>query len=130
MARDTQVNHCGDRECHETTLNLNSQSDHAQNTVHSSYLLFSFCPMMSFVQKKNNNNSNNNKKKQKGKRKAGVKAKYSQFLFLRHIFVWHPSAFLHIWLSGNKRATAITLLHRLYHNYTFLTANKSFCTLS
>ena len=95
---------------------------HAQNTIHSWYFLFSFCPMMSFVQKKNNNN--NKTKKQKGKRKAGVKTKYSQFLFLRHIFVWPPSAFLHIWLSGNKSTTAITLLHRLYHNYTFLTANN------
>ena len=131
MARDTKVNHCGDRECHETTLNLNSQSDHAQNNVHSWYLLFSFCPMMSFVQKKKTTTTTaTTTTKQKGKRKAGVKAKYSQFLFLRHIFVWHPSAFLHIWLSGNKSATAITLLHRLYHNYTFLTANKSFCTLS
>ena len=80
--------------------------------------------MMSFVQKKTKKQQQQ-QKKQKGKRKAGVKAKYSQFLFLRHIFVWHPSAFLHIWLSGNQSATAITLLHRLYHNCTFLTANKS-----
>ena len=78
---------------------------------------------MSFVQKNNNN------KKQKGKGKAGVKAKYSQFLFLRHIFVWRPWAFLHIWLSGNKRTTDIILLQSLYHNYTFLALDKSFCTL-
>ena len=93
-----------------------------QNTIHSWYLLFSFCPMMSFAQKKNTNKTTT--KKQKGKRKAGVKAKYSQFLFLRHIFVWHPSAFLHIWLSGNKRTTAIFLLHSLSHNYMFLVANN------
>ena len=106
---------------------------HAQNTIHSWYLLFSLCPMMSLVQKKQTNNkttATTTTTKQKGKGKPGVKAKYSQFLFLRHIFVWHPSASLHIWLSGNKSTTAITLLHRLYHNYTFLTANKSFCTLS
>ena len=55
----------------------------------------------------------------KGERKAGVKPKYSQFLFLRHIFVWHPSASLHISLSGNKGRTAITFLHSLCHNYMF-----------
>ena len=91
---------------------------------------FPFVLWCLLCKKKTTTTATTTKKKQKGKRKAGVKAKYSQFLFLRHIFVWHPSAFLHIWLSGNKSATAITLLHRLYHNYTFLTANKSFCTLS
>ena len=120
MARNTQVNHFGDRECHETTLTLKSQS--GSRPKHYPFLIFVFfCPMMIFEQKKKQQQQ---QQKQKGKGKAGVKAKYSQFLFLRHIFVWHPSASLHIWLSGNKSTTAITLLHRLYHNYTFLTANN------
>ena len=90
---------------------------HARNTIHSWHFFF-FLFYDDFCAKKQQ------QQKQKGKGKAGVKAKYSQFLFLRHIFVWHPSASLHIWLSGNKSTTAITLQHRLYYNYTFLTANN------
>ena len=127
MARNTQVNHRGDRECHETTLTLKSQSD--SRPKHYPFLIFVIFLLSYdvFVQKNKTTTTTTTKK---GERKAGVKPKYSQFLFLRHIFVWHPSASLHISLSGNKSRTAITFLHRLYHNYTFLTANKSFCTLS
>jgi len=38
MARNTQVNHCGDRECHETTLTLKSQSD--SRPKHYPFLIF------------------------------------------------------------------------------------------
>lgn len=118
MARNTKVNHFGDRECHETTLTLKSQSDSRPKHYPFLTFVFFFLSYDDFCAKKQQ------QQKQKGKGKAGVKAKYSQFLFLRHIFVWHPSASLHIWLSGNKSTTAITLQHRLYYNYTFLTANN------
>ena len=133
MVHNTQVNHCGDRECHETTLNLNSQSD--SRPKHYPFLIFvifllSYDVFCAKNKQTKQQQQEQQQQQQKGKGKARIKGKYSQFLFLRHIFVWHPSASLHISLSGNKRTTPITLLHRSYHNYTFLTANKSFCTLS
>ena len=97
MARSTQVNHCGDRECHETTLNLNSQSDHVQNTVHSWYLLFSFCPMMSFVQKKKTKQQQQQQQKnEKVKGRLVSKQNTHSFCFfvtflfgiLQHLFIF------------------------------------------
>ena len=62
MVHNTQVNHCGDRECHETTLNLNSQSD--SRPKHYPFLIFvifllSYDVFCAKKNKQNNSNSNN-----------------------------------------------------------------------
>ena len=103
MARNTQVNHCGDRECHETTLNLNSQSD--SRPKHYPFLIFVIFPLSYdvFSAKKkqqqnnsNNNNNNNNNKNKKVKGRLVSKQNTHSFCFfvtflfgiLQHLFIF------------------------------------------
>ena len=103
MARSTQVNHCGDRECHETTLNLNSQSD--SRPKHYPFLIFVIFPLSYdvFSAKKkqqqnnsNNNNNNNNNKNKKVKGRLVSKQNTHSFCFfvtflfgiLQHLFIF------------------------------------------
>ena len=98
MVHNTQVNHCGDRECHETTLNLNSQSD--SRPKHYPFLIFVifllsydvFCAKKK--NKQNNSNNNNNNKKVKGrlvsKENTHSFCFFVTFLFgiLQHLFIF------------------------------------------
>ena len=68
---------------------------HAQNTIHSWYFLFSFCPMMSFVQKKKTTTTTKQKNKKVKERLVSKQNTHSfcffvTFLFgiLQHFFIF------------------------------------------
>ena len=99
---------------------------HAQNTIHSWYLLFSFCPMM-FLCKKTKQQQKQQQKKVKGRLESNQNTHsfcfFVTFLFgiLQHLFIFR---FLGIKVEQPLPSCTV------YATIICLAVNKSFCTLS
>ena len=126
MTRNTQVNHRGDRECHETTLTLKSQSD--SRPKHYPFLIFVIFLLSYdvFVQK-NKTTTKTTTKKGEGRLESNQNTHsfcfFVTFLFgiLQHLFIFR---FLGIKVEQPLPSCTV------YATIICLAVNKSFCTLS